>query len=187
MLELPLDIIAALTVLIWLYLLAGRGAFWLCRQRDDFVPPAPKQWPSVAVIVPARNEAEGVADTIASLMGQDYPGTLRVILVDDASTDDTAAVAERAAREAGGHHHFQVVKGQPLPTGWTGKLWAVKQGIDKALGGREDQDGIGAGTDGEAPDYVLFTDADIVHEPDSVRWLAAQARANNLVLTSLMA
>jgi hopene-associated glycosyltransferase HpnB len=147
----------------WLYLLFGRGFFWLTRERDDKDAPAPQGWPSVVAVVPARDEADVIARSIGSLMAQDYAGKFRVILVDDQSGDGTGD----AARALG----CEVLSGAPRPPGWTGKLWAVKQGIDHA------------GT----PDYLWLTDADIAHTPDNLSKLVARAEADGLVLTSLMA
>src|SRR4029079_3646535 len=118
-------------------------------------------------IVPARNEADVIAQTLASLLAQDYPGSFRVVLVDDQSNDGTAEVA----REISSTDHVTLVSGAPRPAGWTGKLWAVRQGINAA------------GT----PDYLWLTDADIAHAPDNLSRLVARAEANKLVLTSLMA
>src|SRR5215467_8703534 len=115
------DAIAALAAVIWLYLLLGRGMFWLGRERDDVAAPAPSPWPRVVAVIPARNEAEGIGETIASLLRQDYPGDLSVILVDDESTDGTAEVARRAAAALGQADRLQVVNGRALPRGWTGK------------------------------------------------------------------
>ena len=167
-------VIAVLTLGIWVYLLAFRGGFWLSAERDDAVPPAPSAWPSVAAVIPARNEAASIGATIASLMRQDYRGRLAILLVDDESEDGTADVARSAASAAQHRHHLTVITGRKVPAGWTGKLWAMKQGIEAA------------DTDGSV-DYLLLTDADITHEPDSVRWLAGQAEARGLVLTSFMA
>src|SRR5262249_9382664 len=152
-----LDGIAALAVLIWLYLLLGRGMFWLGRERDDVVAPAPSIWPRIVAVIPARNEAEGIGETIASLLRQDYPGGLGVILVDDESTDAPAEVARGAAAALNQQDRLQVISGRALPRGWTGKLWAVKQGIAVA-------DALA-----QPPDYLLLTDADIVYSPDAVR------------------
>jgi hopene-associated glycosyltransferase HpnB len=164
--------IAAAALAIWLYLLLARGGFWRARERDDFVPTPPAAWPRVAAVVPARNEAESVGDSVGSLLRQDYAGSLRVFLVDDNSEDGTAQVARRTANDAA-KHALTVVDGKPLPAGWTGKLWAVKQGIDAAEAGHSD--------------YLLLTDADIVHSEDSVSRLVAHAEAGGLALTSLMA
>ena len=127
----------------------------------------------MVAVVPARDEADVVARSIASLMAQDYPGDFRVILVDDNSTDATAG-GRRAAPGAamGGAWRSSPA---PPPGGWTGKLWAQRQGIERA------------GRGPEAPDYLLLTDADIAHAPDNLRRLVARAEAGGLVLTSLMA
>lgn len=156
---------------VWLYLITARSAFWRCAERDDWASPPPSDWPRVAAVVPARNEAEGIELSIGSLLAQDYRGRWTVLLVDDDSSDGTADVARRTA---GGDGRLHIVPGRPLPSGWTGKLWAVKQGIDAAMALPE------------PPDYVLLTDADIVHDTGSVGRLVAHAEANGLVLTSLM-
>ena len=155
---------------IWLVLLFGRGFYWRAHERDDRdVPPAPSAWPSVTAVVPARNEADVIARSIGSLLGQDYPGTLRVILVDDESEDGTAEIA-RALDTTG---KLTVMTGTPRPAGWTGKLWAVSQGIARAAE--------------TAPDYLWLTDADIAHAPDNLRSLVARAENGSRVLVSLMA
>lgn len=153
---------------IWAGLLLFRDRFWLADQRDTGPVPTPPRWPSVVAVIPARDEAATIGPVVTSLVRQAYPGPFRIILVDDGSSDGTADVA-RAAGD--GRFAFDVVAGQPLPPGWTGKLWAVAQGI--AAAGR--------------PDYLLLTDADILHAPDVVRSLAARACADRLVLVSLMA
>ena len=161
-------IIGCLSLAIWVYLLLGRGFFWRARERDDRNEPAdPAVWPSVTAIVPARNEADVVARSVGSLLAQDYPGAFRVILVDDSSTDGTGAVA----RSLDHNGRLEVLGGAPLPGGWTGKLWAQSQGIATA----------------GPVDYLLLTDADIAHAPDTLRRLVARAEAGGLVLTSLMA
>lgn len=165
-------VIAVLSAAIWLYLIAARGGFWLGAERDDRAAPAPTRWPSITAVVPARNEATVVGESVRSLLRQDYAGRLRVVLVDDDSDDATAGIAEAVGETSG--RELVVVQSRGLPAGWTGKLWAVKQGIDAA-------------SVAEPPDYLLLTDADIVHAPDSVRWLAAQAEARKLVLASFMA
>src|SRR5262245_20974660 len=167
------EVVAFIARLIWLYLLAGRGAFWLCTERDDWRPARLPVWPRVAAVVPARNEAQTIADSIGSLLQQDYSGAWTVILVDDDSSDGTAVIARAAA--TAGEDRLRVVTSRGLPAGWTGKLWALRQGIDAAAALPQ------------PPDYLLLTDADIVHTPDSVRRMVAHAEPNGLVLTSLMA
>lgn len=173
-----LTAVGALTLVIWLYLLLARGFFWIARPRDEGfrLDPAEKgDWPSVVAVVPARDEAETVAQTVRSLLTQFYPGPMSVVLVDDQSSDGTGDIARRAAKEAGSQNRLLVVKGASPPPGWTGKLWALHQGIE-AIAAR-----------GARPDYVLLTDADITHAQDSVASLVARARAGNLVMVSLMA
>lgn len=161
-----MTVLALLSLAIWVWLLTARGGFWLAGERDTHMPPAPPRWPSVVAVVPARDEADVIARAAASLAAQDYPGAFRVILVDDGSTDDTGAIARSALAGRG-----EVRTGAPLPAGWTGKLWAVSQGIAAA----------------GAPDYLWLTDADIEHAPDTLRALVARAEGDGRVLVSLMA
>ena len=163
--------VASIALLVWLYLPFARGAFWRCGERDDSAPAGLTVWPRVAAIVPARNEADCIGDSIGSLLGQDYAGRWTVVLVDDDSADGTADIAHAAAQA---DDRLHVVRGRGLPAGWTGKLWALKQGIDAAMNVQE------------PPDYLLLTDADIVHSPESLSRLVAHAESKRLVLTSLM-
>ena len=163
--------LASTALAVWLYLIFARGAFWRCSQRDDWPSPQVPARPPVAAVVPARNEADCIGQTIASLLAQDYPGPWTVILVDDDSSDGTSEIAYRGAD---GNERLKVVRSRGLPAGWTGKLWAIKQGIDAAAALPQ------------PPVYVLLTDADIVHATDSVSRLVAHAERNALVLTSLM-
>jgi hopene-associated glycosyltransferase HpnB len=164
-----------LALAIWLYLLMGRGGFWLARERDDCSRAAePAQWLSVTAVVPARNEADVIAQSIASLVRQDYPGPFRIVLVDDGSDDGTAARALASARDNGARQ-LDVVRGSAVPAGWTGKMWAQHQGVQHATAGDD------------KPDYLLLTDADIGHAPDNLRALVSQAENQHLVLGSLMA
>ena len=161
------------SLLVWIYLLAARGGFWLANIREDRVaPPVPAAWPAVAAIIPARDEAEHIGSTVASLLAQDYPGLLTLIVVDDQSTDGTAAAARRAA--ADGSRQLIVLEGKPPPAGWAGKVWAMRQGVMRA-------EAIVP-----APDYLLLTDADIAYSQGVVRHLLALASAQQLSLTSLM-
>src|SRR6516165_6344600 len=105
------QIVAALALVIWLYLLFGRGGFWLSGERDDGEVLPPQAWPRIMAVIPARDEAECIGESIASLVSQDYPGDLGIIVVDDGSSDDTAAIAERTAAAAGAGAKFEVVAG----------------------------------------------------------------------------
>jgi hopene-associated glycosyltransferase HpnB len=170
-------LLATLALAIWLYLLLGRGGFWLSSERDDgeLAPIGSKRIPAkVAIVIPARDEAEGIGACIGSLLQQDYAGDWSIVLVDDGSSDGTAAIARKVAAALGAERRLNVVPGAPLPAGWTGKLWAVKQGIDAALR-------LAPGTE-----YLLLSDADIVYAPDTLAALVARARAGGLVLASLM-
>ncbi len=157
-----------LPLAIWLYMLLARRGFWLLRERDTAPAHLPAVWPSVVAVVPARNEADVIQHSIGSLLAQDYPGDFRVILVDDQSDDGTGDLA-RALND----NRLTVLTGGPRPPGWTGKLWAMRQGVDSA--GRS------------APEFIWFTDADIAHTPDNLRQLVARAEEGRRVLVSLMA
>jgi hopene-associated glycosyltransferase HpnB len=161
-------------LLIWAGLLAAHGRFWMADQRDDrAAPPEPAAWPSVVAVIPARDEADVIARSIGSVLAQDYPGAFRVILVDDSSSDGTAQAARAEAERLGQGDRLQILSGAPLAPGWTGKLWAMHQGVAEA--------------EALAPRYLWLTDADIGHAPDNLRSLVARAEAGERVLVSLMA
>jgi hopene-associated glycosyltransferase HpnB len=164
---------------IWVYLIAARGGFWQAAERDDRSAPGETlswtgAWPAIAAIIPARDEAGCIGETVASLLRQPYAGAFSVIVVDDQSRDGTAQAAREAAASLGQADRLTVVSGRPLPAGWTGKLWAQQQGVALV----EDLPNPSA--------YLLFTDADIVYGADALPPLVARALANDLVLTSLM-
>lgn len=163
--------IAVGSLAAWVWLLLGQGFFWRTAQR---LPrrEAPARWPSVAIVVPARDEADMLPVSLPSLLAQDYPGRAEVFLVDDCSKDGTGDVARALSVRYGGLPVTVVSPGEP-ETGWTGKLWAVRHGISLART-RE-------------PDYLLLTDADIAHEPDSLRELVAAAESGGFDLVSQMA
>ncbi|EFL13596.1 glycosyltransferase [Streptomyces sp. C] len=167
-------IAACSSLAAWLWLTLAQGMFW---RTDVRLPPrtAPARWPSVAIVVPARDEAGVLPLSLPSLLAQDYPGEARIVLVDDGSTDGTAALARRLAAEQPGLPLSVVSPGDP-PPGWTGKLWALRHGIGEART-------AAAG----GPEYLLLTDADIAHEPDSLRELVAAATSAGLDLVSQMA
>ena len=149
---------ASLSVAVWLYLLLGHGRFW--QAGPVLSPVRPTVALPVAAVVPARDEAAVIDATLRSLLAQDYPGPFRVILVDDESADGTGERA-RALRDA----RLTVLAGRPRPAGWSGKLWAVAQGVEEA---------------GDAA-LILLTDADIVHDPRHLSALVAQAEQRDLV------
>jgi hopene-associated glycosyltransferase HpnB len=169
-------ILTLLPLLAWIYLLACHGGFW--RSDQYFVPsqlPGLQQWPAVAAIVPARNEEETIAAVLRSLMAQDYPGPLQIILLDDRSSDATAARAQAAVAAQPSGNRVIVLTGEPLPAGWAGKLWAQQQGIAQAVQRQPDTQ------------FFFFGDADIVHTPDTLRALVAKAETDCRDLVSLMA
>ncbi|MFF3500339.1 glycosyltransferase [Streptomyces sp. NPDC003247] len=163
--------IAAVSVAVWLWLLLGQGFFW---RTDVRLPPRrePRAWPSVCVVVPARDEAAVLAASLPSLLAQDYPGRVEVFLVDDGSSDGTGELARELARRHGGVPLTVDSPGEP-PAGWTGKLWAVRHGVALARA--------------RGPEYLLLTDADIAHAPDSLRELVAAARTGGFDAVSQMA
>ena len=172
--------VSLIPLAIWAYLLFGRGWFWLCGERDDSADAAnkvrnePGAWPSVVAIIPARDEADMIAQSVGSLLRQDYSGPFSVVVVDDQSADGTAAVASNAASDARAPDRLKIVTGTGPPPGWTGKLSAMRQGLAEVE------------ASAQAPEFVLFTDADIAYAPNVLSRLVAIARAKNSVLTSLM-
>jgi len=166
--------IAALSLAAWVTLVFAHGRFWLCDQRMEGREPAPACWPAIVAVVPARDEADVLPLALRSLLAQDYPGDLRVILVDDESCDGTGEVARGVGREHARGSRLAVVAAPPRPPGWVGKMWAVESGL-RAAEAR-----------GPLPDAWLFTDADVVHGSDSARRLVARAWAERLDLVSLM-
>ena len=165
-----MTVAAALSFIIWIYLLLGRGGFW--RERVLPPAPAPARWPTVAAVVPARNEAPYVGEAVGSLLSQDYPGELSVILVDDHSEDGTAEVALQAATAAGAADRLTILRARELPQGWTGKLWALDQGVQEL--------------ERQTPaELVLLTDADIRHHRTNLRELVARIEGG-VDLASLM-
>jgi hopene-associated glycosyltransferase HpnB len=168
--------VSLLALAVWAGLLFARGGFWRCNERDDRTPIAePSRWPSIVAIVPARDEADMLPRSLPSLLGQDYPGPFSVILVDDHSDDETLAIAQHLAAGAAGR--LAVLEGAPPPPRWTGKLWALSQGVEKAQ----------ASSLANSPDYLLLTDADIGYQPGALRTLAARAESGSFALVSLMA
>ena len=168
-----LTIISSLSLGIWLFLLLFWGQFWRANCRVDRDRPTElESYPSVCAVVPARNESEVIDTALSSLLTQDYRGRLTVVLVDDNSSDRTGKIVRQTATKLGAGDRLTVVTGQPLKSGWKGKLWAMHQGVQ-----------IGKM---HAPDYWLFTDADIQHDRKNLAKLVAKAEAERLDLVSLM-
>jgi len=164
-------LVTAIPLAIWIYLFLARGNFWQLYE-DDIVPKSLGDWPHVAVVVPARNEAETIAQSVDSLAKQDYPGEFYIIVVDDHSEDGTAALARNAAEVSGAAERVSIHSAAVLPQGWTGKLWALNEGVQEAAK--------------HLPEFFWFTDADIEHAPDTLRRLVFRAEKEPLDLASLM-
>jgi hopene-associated glycosyltransferase HpnB len=162
----------AFCLLIWLYLCLFHGRFWRIGTMMARPPRTEGSSAKVAVVIPARNEADVVGQCVASLLHQTGGHSIHVFLVDDSSSDETAEIARETARAAGAWERLTVSQGSSRPPGWSGKLWAVQQGVDQARELR--------------PDFFLLTDADIVHAPDSVATLVASASDGSYDLASLM-
>ncbi len=158
--------VSLLSFAAWVYLIGFRGRFWL--STPALTARTPSGQSKIVAIVPARDEAESIRESLLSLLAQDDPGELSIIVVDDNSTDETGQIA--ASLQADGR--LTIIPGQPLPGGWTGKLWAIHQGL--------------AHEKAKAADYMLLTDADIVHGRDHLSDLVAQAEAKGLDLVSEM-
>lgn len=159
----------SISVLIWVYLLLGRGRFWLM---SPVQATAGEEIGSVAVIIPARDEGGVIAQSVSSLLRQNYTGKTHIFVVDDESRDGTAQIARGAAAALQRESLLSMVTGQPLPPGWSGKLWAVQQGIEAASA--------------MGPNYFLLTDADVVHAAHTVAQFLAAASKGGYDLVSLM-
>ncbi|MBZ5526324.1 MAG: glycosyltransferase [Acidobacteriia bacterium] len=170
---------AALSLLIWLSLAFARGAFWRLRRAETDLAAAEEHtahsWPRVAILVPARDEAESIAACVTSLAQQDYPGSFSILVIDDHSADGTADLARHAAIASGAPDRIRIHAASSLAPGWTGKLWALNEGILAASANPQD-----------APAFYWLTDADIVHAPDTLRRLVACAERDSLGLISLL-
>jgi hopene-associated glycosyltransferase HpnB len=164
-------LVAAIPLAIWIYLFLARGNFWQLREDDIYLQPL-ANWPRVVAVVPARNEAETIAQAVRSLAAQDYPGEFSIIIVDDHSEDATANLARKTADRSGASQRVKIHSAAPLAPGWTGKLWALNEGVQVAS-----QD---------KPDFIWFTDADIEHAPDTLHRLVFRAEKDALDLASLM-
>jgi hopene-associated glycosyltransferase HpnB len=171
----PADLLTWLSLVslaAWSYLLLFRGGFWRAGQRLDAAPGTAARWPAVTALVPARNEAEVIGETVARLLAQDYPGPFRVIVIDDHSEDGTAAAAESAA--SGKPGALAVIGARTLEAGWAGKVWALSEGRAHAAAAIPETA------------YFWLTDADIAHDADNLRRLVAKAESDDLDMVSQM-
>jgi hopene-associated glycosyltransferase HpnB len=165
-------LIAILPVLIWIVLLVGRGGFWRVKKLMPSPSSASSPVRSIAVVIPARNEADVIGRAIASVFAQDYSGDISIFVVDDESEDGTAEITEVGVLNSTPSRQVSVMRSRPLPDGWTGKMWAVSQGVGKALA--------------TSPDYLLLTDADVEHSERSFSELVTRAEKQGLALASVM-
>jgi len=166
-------IAGSVCVILWLYLLLAHGRFWRVQHVGSETAAEPAIAGPIAVVIPARNEADVIGDAVRSLFQQTCAGVIHIFLVDDHSTDGTAEAAQKAASSSSNPEALTVISGQPLPAGWTGKLWALQQGIDQAILLR--------------PQFLLLTDADIRHSPHSIATLVGIADRGGYDLASFMA
>ncbi|HHT9159018.1 MAG: hypothetical protein A3G70_00155 [Planctomycetes bacterium RIFCSPLOWO2_12_FULL_39_13] len=169
MFELTLLSVCSVSAFIWLAL-TFMPARWRMSERWEAVgnPYLPvSKLPSLSVIVPARNESTSLPQTLPSWLAQEYPES-EIILIDDDSSDGTEDCARGIAEQY--KHDVRILKGIPPPPGWTGKLWALQQGISVSSG-----------------EWLLFTDADIRHSPNLWRGLVTKAMNEQRAMVSLMA
>jgi hopene-associated glycosyltransferase HpnB len=183
------NLLGIITFGVWLHLFFGRGRFWRVGKldADREAHETLREWPRVVAVVPARNEAETIGQVQKSLVQQDYPGPFSIVIVDDHSADATADIARQVSKENGAQDRVRIVSASALPEGWTGKLWALNEGVTNGGGPAAMVSGAevpAAAADG--PIYYWFTDADVTHAPDTLRRLVGRAERDRLDLLSLM-
>jgi hopene-associated glycosyltransferase HpnB len=161
--------VATLTALTWSYLVLARGAFWRVKSAKTDAHDM-RFSGGIVAIVPARNEAALIGTVVTSLLNQSV--AMPVVLVDDESTDSTADVARQASEKAGKADSLVVIESKPLPAGWTGKLWALHQGIERARALN--------------PAWLMLADADVLHGPETVANLGLIAGHGHYDLASFM-
>jgi hopene-associated glycosyltransferase HpnB len=170
--SITLEGLALLSFFIWLVLFFAWGNFWRVWEYDSDLAqfPSPAKWPRITAVIPARNEAASIAEVVRALALQDYAGEFSAIVVDDHSDDGTAELARRAIEVSTAK--LTILSAPKLASGWTGKLGALNAGVASAAACN--------------PDYFWFTDADVIHAPDTLRRLVSRAEAGKLDLTSWM-
>ena len=173
------NLLGIMTLAIWLHLFFGRGWFWRVSQLEADTDKGERlsEWPAVVAVAPARNEEETIGQVVTELVQQDYPGAFSVVVVDDHSEDHTANIARQVAAENDAGPRVRIVSASALPEGWTGKLWALNEGVTS-------DGGLSAAT--QVPVFYWFTDADVSHAPDTLRRLVERAERDGLDLASLM-
>jgi hopene-associated glycosyltransferase HpnB len=183
------NVLGIITLAIWLHLFFGRGWFWRVSKldADQNEVESLSDWPAVLAVVPARNEAETIGRVVTALAQQDYPGKFSVIVVDDYSEDATADIAQQAAAHNASRERVRVVSASAVPEGWTGKLWALNEGVSSGSVITAAVSTVARSRVApEAPVFYWFTDADVTHAPDTLRRLVARAHRDSLDLASLM-
>jgi|SRR5271168_1089636 len=178
------NVLGIIALGIWLHLFFGRGWFWRVGKldADRGMGETLSEWPSVVAVIPARNEAETIARVVTNLVQQDYPGSFCVVVVDDHSEDATARIVSEVAGELGAAEELKIVSASALPEHWTGKLWALNEGVSSDRVTNLGTPGVPA----QAPSFYWFTDADVIHAPDTLRRLVGRAQRDRLDLASLM-
>ncbi|GFE71390.1 glycosyltransferase [Chroococcus sp. FPU101] len=169
-----LFILSLISLFIWIYLIFFRGGYWLSNQKLKPNFKLENDYPSVCAVIPARNEADTIPISLPSLLKQQYTGDFKIILVDDQSTDGTGKIALEISNKLNQFERINVIKGEPLPSGWSGKLWAMQQGLNYI----QSQE--------ITAKYILFTDADIQHDLLNLSQLVTKAEQEKLALVSLM-
>jgi hopene-associated glycosyltransferase HpnB len=158
----------------WIGMVVARGQFWDARADRLADAASGGDTPDVHAVVPARNEGDVIGRTVASVIAQRYPGRFALTVVDDRSDDNTAAEVAAAVARAGAEARVSVHQARPRPEGWSGKVWALAEGVAAARAA------------GARPAYWWFTDADVEHADDTLARLVATARSERRDLVSLM-
>ncbi|HHT9106042.1 MAG TPA: glycosyltransferase [Candidatus Wujingus californicus] len=162
-------IICAVSAFTWLIiiLMPARWKMSECWEPSNDLIKISSELPSLTVIVPARNESKTLPLTLPSWLNQDYQKT-EIIIVNDNSSDNTAECAKAIASNS--NKNVQIINGTEPPSGWSGKLWALQQGINVSSG-----------------EWLLFTDADILHNQNVWSGLVSKALSEQHAMVSLLA